>query len=219
MTEPITAALAAAQALRNAPESTSAPPMPEKQPQGRMATLWRRMTEIYGHRWTAAHGESAEDGSGETWSKGLTGLSAQQLATGLEACIVRADPWPPTLPEFRALCVGVPSLLQVREDLRRKDCERMPFTLLVWRHLDAYAYRMADGRDAERMLREAYADAREAVMRGEQLPIPPPAVQHQQQEQKLKPASEEVVRQELDRMREILDPKAEQQGELSRSEA
>ena len=144
-----------------------------------MRTLWRRMAEIYGQRWTAAYGEDAVSGAGDTWAKGLVGITPQQLARGLEACITRADPWPPTLPEFRALCLGIPTLLQVREDLARADTERHPFTVLVWRHLDGWAYRHADKHGAERMLREAYADAREAVMRGEPLPEPVPAVEHQ----------------------------------------
>jgi hypothetical protein len=32
-------------------------------------------------------------------------MTADDLARGLHACLDRADPWPPTLPEFRALCL------------------------------------------------------------------------------------------------------------------
>lgn len=196
------AAAAAARALQSASAPTKSESTPERQPAPRMATFWRRMTDIYGHRWTAPHGESSEAGSGDTWAKGLAGVTPQQLAAGLEACIVRADPWPPTLPEFRALCFGIPSLLQVREDLARAGAQRQSFTLLVCRHLDGWAYRHADQHAAERMLREAYADAREAVLRGEPLPEPVPELEHTPAPPK--PADPEVARAALAEIGEML---------------
>lgn len=68
--------------------------------------LHLRMTEIYGHRWTSAYTRE----SLETWAKGLAGLSAEQVGVGVSACISGAHAWPPTLPEFRALCLTVPGL-------------------------------------------------------------------------------------------------------------
>ncbi len=124
------------------------------------------MAEIYGHRWTAAYGESADEGAGETWAKGLAGLSVQHVAAGIGACIASADPWPPTLPEFRAKCLGIPPLAAVRLDGERAD----PFTVLVWSYLDGYRYRAVSADQADRMLREAYELAREHVMRGGDLP-------------------------------------------------
>lgn len=199
-----TTAAAAARASLSAPSSTNETPMPVKQPQpiGRMATLWRRMIEVYGHRWTAAHGESAEAGSGDTWAKGLAGITPPQLAAGLEACIVRADAWPPTLPEFRALCLGIPALLQVREDLARADAQRQPFTLLVAQHLDGWAFRRAEGRAAERMLVEAYETARELVMRGHPLPEPLPELE-QHAPAKPKPADPAVAAAHIAELRQL----------------
>lgn len=66
-----------------------------------MATLWLRMTELYGHKWTSVHGESD---TSDTWGKVLVGLSREQLAAGMQACARSDDPWPPSAPEFRALC-------------------------------------------------------------------------------------------------------------------
>ena len=66
-----------------------------------MADLWRRMSRIYGHRWTSAFG--AKDDS--TWLRGLRDMTPAQVGHGLSRCAThRADGWPPTLPEFRALC-------------------------------------------------------------------------------------------------------------------
>ncbi len=76
-----------------------------------LINLWERMTHIYGHRWISAYGESAVyDGelsdTAKTWGSGLHGVNGDQLAQGLHACIERADPWPPSLPEFAAMCKG-----------------------------------------------------------------------------------------------------------------
>ena len=78
-----------------------------------MATLWVRMTELYGHKWTSVHGE--EDSSG-TWGKVLVGMTREQLASGMQACARSDDPWPPSAPEFRKLCeaggnsLGIPDV-------------------------------------------------------------------------------------------------------------
>lgn len=106
----------------------------------------------------------------DTWAKGLAGLSADQLASGLGACLTRDGEWFPEIQEFRALCLGIPSLMDVREDIARANTDRKPFTLMVLRRIDSWQYRQADARRAEQMLREAYADARAARMHGEALP-------------------------------------------------
>lgn len=67
--------------------------------------LWVRMAEIYGHKWTSAFGTTDKH---NTWLTGLSGVTPSLLAVGLRACISRTDSWPPSLPEFRALCLNVP---------------------------------------------------------------------------------------------------------------
>jgi hypothetical protein len=61
---------------------------------------------MYGHRWTSNYG--AEDDG--TWRKGLAGLTPEQIGQGLVKCLERKPPpgeedWPPTLTEFRAMCL------------------------------------------------------------------------------------------------------------------
>lgn len=132
------------------------------------------MAEIYGHRWTSAFGETADDaGAGETWAKGLAGITPEQLRDGLLACVVSADPWPPTLPEFRARCLGIPPLAQVRLELRGNTRSR--FTLQVWQGIDSYRFKQAPSEQSDRLLRDAYELAREHVMRGGALPLLPVA--------------------------------------------
>ena len=72
-----------------------------------MGQLWERLAEMYGHRWTSSYG--ADDRNG-TWRKGLAGLTPQQIGAGLIACLKRRprdgdEDWPPTLNEFRAMCL------------------------------------------------------------------------------------------------------------------
>ena len=73
--------------------------------------LWERMTHLYGHKFSAVFGERATrpDGSltdvAHTWAGGLQGITGAQLAAGLRTCIASGDAWPPSLPEFRAMCL------------------------------------------------------------------------------------------------------------------
>ena len=79
--------------------------------------LWQRLTQIYGHRWTSQFGDATDaegrlTGTARCWADGLGDLSPAALKRGLHRCVhERADPWPPTLPEFRQLCQPAPEEL------------------------------------------------------------------------------------------------------------
>ena len=154
------------------------------------------MAEIYGHRWTSAYGDDAGASAGRTWAKGLAGLTPMQIGKGIDAVIISSDDWPPSLPAFRALCCEIPSLASVRTELLATDSLRSPFARLVWSHLDGYQWRHADADRADRLLRDAYTQAREHVMRGGELP-PEPAAEIAHQPEPLTPASPESARAHL----------------------
>lgn len=136
--------------------------------------LWLAMAEIFGPRFTSAFGEDPQGGGGRRWARALAGLDRRAIARGIEACtMARSDPWPPTLPEFRALCLGIPSLAYVRADSAAAPHDRDRFTVLVWQHIDGALYRTVSAERGERMLRDAYEVAREFVMRGGALPASP----------------------------------------------
>lgn len=145
-----------------------------------LRTLWLRMAEIYGHRWTSAYGENPEAGAGGTWAKGLAGLSPSQLADGLSASIISADPWPPTLPEFRARCVGIPSFAAVsaeyREVAHSNSRPVSPFARLMYQYLEYGRYREGDRKTADKALRDAYELASDHLLRGGDYPPEPVAV-------------------------------------------
>lgn len=142
--------------------------------------IWERQTALYGHAWVSVHGLVPHDKagtlsmSGDTWGRALAGLSAQQIAAGIEACVAEGAEFPPSAPRFRAMCLGVPSLAAVRSELRHG--ESSPFARAVWAELDSFRYRQASAEQADRLLRDAYELVCDRIMRGEALPEPPAAV-------------------------------------------
>ncbi len=153
-------------------------------PDAWLRRLWERMAAAFPGRWTPTMGESPnrEDGTltvaGDTWARGLAGVTAAQLGRGLEMSLAAPGGWPPTLPIFKAWCLGIPSFAQVKADLARVDGQRMPFTVAVWRRLDPWSYRHAPELAADKLLLRAYEDQHEASMRGEPLPEPEVAIEH-----------------------------------------
>lgn len=169
---------------------------------------------MYGHTWASQYGAAASGSAAETWGAALAGLSAQQLADGLRACVSSGDEFPPTAPRFRALCFGIPTFDRVLIELRKPDTASR-FARAVWINVDAYGYRAADVRAAERMLRAAYDMARDSVMRGEPLPEAPVAALD------LKPPPQPkitpgVADRQLAEIRRILEPTAEERAEEER---
>ena len=161
------------------------------------------MTSAYGHSWTSVHGTSPQDPAtgdltvdGDTWSRALAGLTAQQVGAGLDGCLREAEDFPPSVGRFRAMCLGIPQLSTIRYELgcyRRNErhfTTWSPFTQLVWRYIDSWAYDNADAKTAERILRDAYAEARAHVMEGGDLPEQHTAIEHKP-EPKPEPTDEE----------------------------
>jgi hypothetical protein len=163
-----------------------------------MRRLWERMVAIYGYRWVTAYGAAAENDAGaltlaaETWRRGLAGVDESALGLGLDACIASADPWPPTLPAFRALCLGVPTFNAVAAELRTMPALPSGFLRLVMGNLDLRRFRLAGADSADRLLRAAYETAREHVMRGGALP-PAPVAAIEVEPETLTPAKPETV--------------------------
>ncbi len=154
------------------------------------------MTAFYGHAWVNVHGQSAQDEegaltvAGETWQKALVGLEASQFADGLAACIAEGGEFPPSAPRFRSMCLGVPSLAAVRSHFTAGTTQRnTPFVAKCWEFIDSWSYCQSSRAEADRMLREAYEQARDFVMRGGVLPEVPVALIEAQQPAAPQPAS------------------------------
>lgn len=187
-------------ALRSLPADGPSPPM---QPDDVIDALWIGMADVYGFKWTSAVGADPATGAGATWAVGLAGLAPEQVGAGVDACIASSEAWPPSLPEFRAMCLGIPHLAAVRFELHEQGATRTPFTALVWQGIDGYAFRLASREHADRMIRDAYELAREHVMRGGALPdMPAAAITHDVR--KPVPAKPEVAEAAIKTAREIL---------------
>jgi len=166
--------------------------------------LWLRLGSLYGHRWVSAYGADPSSPTGDTWAQCLAGISREELELGLAACMNRADPWPPSLPEFRCLCLGIPAWPAVRLEFAASDNQpRSPFTRMVAQHLDTWAFHNAATHEAQRMLHEAYDMAVESRLRGEPLPpvltaLPKPAPRQ------FTPAAPDVAKRHIEEINTML---------------
>lgn len=62
------------------------------------------MTERYGHKWTAAHGE-CWDTVEQPWLNDLHDLTPAEFATGVRTDLARDGNWPPGSKEFRHMAI------------------------------------------------------------------------------------------------------------------
>lgn len=160
------------------------------------------MLGMYGHTWASQFGNQPEGTAADTWAAALAGLTGPQMATGLQACVAEGKEFPPGAPRFRAMCLGIPSLAQVRHELCAKDADRSPFTRSVWSFVDGYAHRNANQRDAARMVAEAYDMAHDLRMRGAPLPERSEAIEQEKRPFKL--ASAQTIKQSLEEIQSML---------------
>lgn len=156
--------------------------------------FWQRMSEIYGHRWVSSYGDNAGGAAARTWASGLAGLAGEQIARGISGCMTSAEPWPPTLPEFRRLCLEIPTRAEVMLDLRRSNAERAPFTRLVWSMIPHYEFRRDNTDAASRKVNDAYHLAVAHVMAGGEIPAAPAGELTAEPPRPPKPADPEVAK-------------------------
>lgn len=169
-----------------------------------LAELWVSMASMFGNRWASQYGSAPQGVDLLVWGEAIKGLTPAQVREGIGHVLALGEDWPPPAPAFRRLCLGVPSLAQVRLELRPGAPEVSAFTREVWRVLDSHLYRHAEQHVANAMLREAYELALAAVMRGVKLPEVMAAVAAEQVAKRRKPAAPEVVREVVDRLTDLL---------------
>lgn len=136
----------------------------------KFAEFFAVMAGIFGHKWASQYGTEPDGISARVWNDGLTGLTLPQIAEAVKHYKNRsiADAWPPSLPEFRQVAYGLPSLAEARHALRTGTAT--PFTKAMWRFIDGYRYKQASYDAADRMAAEAYELAVKAITSGEELP-------------------------------------------------
>lgn len=131
--------------------------------------VWRRMTGRYGYKWTSCYGERVDSATALEWQRELEQFNRDDIDDAIAACATTGDPWPPSLPEFKSYCYGIPTLNSVKVDLTTR---KLGFTRLVWKYLDASAMGRVDQNRADALVKSAYDYAREKRMYGEPLPMP-----------------------------------------------
>ena len=83
--------------------------LPEEQQIKAMMRLWERMTQLWGHRHQSAWGQSVDANGNLTdtadlWLQGLSRFTLSELGNGVNKMVEKGQEWPPTLPEFMAMC-------------------------------------------------------------------------------------------------------------------
>lgn len=160
--------------------------------------LFVRLSEMYGSKFASMWDGQSLDGVKRTWADGLAGLSMQQIADGLKKCLSRD--WPPSLPEFRALCLP--------------DFETLFTIAQVNPRASALAYWAVQGFGYYEMRQASWRTARDRWTRicerliADGIPELPPVPQ--QIEQKAAPADPARAQEAISRMRgiagEVKDP-------------
>lgn len=168
-----------------------------------LAELWVRMTSNFGHRWVSQYGAKPAGVDAQEWGCAIDGLSLEQIGQGMHAVRCSGDDWPPGAPAFRRLCLAIPSLAQVRMELRPGAPSVSAFTRMVWQLIDPWRFRHADDRVATVMLRDAYEIAERCVLSGQALPADPVALV-ERESRVPSAANPEVVRAVVERMRGVL---------------
>ncbi|WP_431482252.1 replication protein P [Pseudomonas solani] len=136
-----------AASVLNRPSTESKPQSPpEKLAQPLLDKLWIKLTELYGNRWTGSFGVSADQS--HAWAATLGGLTGAQIGFGLTVLSTTQDEqlrkWPPSAPEFRALCEnntaeahGLPTPDQAYREATRNAHPHMA-GIATWSHEVVY---------------------------------------------------------------------------------
>ena len=169
----------------------------------KFAEFFAVMAGIFGHKWVSQYGQDPDSIAARVWNDGLTGLSLKQIAEAVKHYKNRsiADAWPPSLPEFRQVAYGLPSLAEARHALRTGTAT--PFTKVMWRFIDGYRFKQASYDAADRMASEAYELAVKAIITGEELPSEETAALGFDQEAKERAEREKYDRLHMDRLRDL----------------
>ena len=79
-----------------------------------MAELWSTLISIYGKKWLDQYGDFIYPHDNKlsptvnVWAEALSDVDLPRLARALRMCLDRECPFPPTLPEFKAMCARRP---------------------------------------------------------------------------------------------------------------
>ena len=107
-----------------------------------------KMGMMYGHKWVSI--SEADDG---TWLTGLCGISPDQVAKGLSRLVDEFHQWPPSLPEFKRLCLGIDEneLMEYIKKYALKGYDTFSKNQMTYKQIDALVDRARDRATTEYM--------------------------------------------------------------------
>jgi len=133
------------------------------------------MLSIYGYKWQSHLGEAVDEkgqlsDAAKTWQKGLSRVTVEQLRYGFDTLVMRAHGWPPSLPEFRDLCLSVhrqkiKSLDEIIAILVRSsrpgslvDRYQHPLALAIAKRVDIFLLNRSNYLEAKKIVKSVYDD-------------------------------------------------------------
>jgi hypothetical protein len=172
------------------------------------------MASVYGHKWTSSYGERIDP----TWKRALQSMPVDRLKLALARCGKRADPWPPSLPEFMELARVWPEEIGAPEPdaAFHEACQGshpVSGRQHTWSHRSVYWAAVWTGmeplRERPHKVRKAFGSAyQSALERYSELPEAPAAqLEHRRPEPG--PEADEAAEAALADMRAALTPKIE----------
>lgn len=70
--------------------------------------LFMVLSANFAHRWSSAFpNDAAISVAKAEWGKRLAGLTNEQISRGLDVLAESGKEWPPSIPEFRGMCLSV----------------------------------------------------------------------------------------------------------------
>lgn len=169
------------------------------------------MTALYGTKWTTGFG-AAVDPSG-VWQEMLSGLTREQILTGLAHCKENLD-WPPSLPEFKKLAANLerfPSVDTIfgaiTNELKKHQHRRVwsgyhPAVYWVYQQIGSFDAGRKTDDELRRCVQSHWVEA-EKIYRAGGLVVPEDHRIEAQEIEQPKKASEKVAEQHVNRLKSL----------------
>ena len=115
-----------------------------------MVAMWERMGQWFGNLWESTYG-TVDDQTIQAWTSSLNRFSEMELAGAIRSCEDWDGRFPPTFPEFKALCMAARSAAKPNLTEQRIAKEKEPDNIIG--HLAKHALSDVAKRELDKMRR------------------------------------------------------------------
>ena len=119
--------------------------------------MW--MAAVYGRTWTGQYAGETAKVAIAAWGDGLFDLTDEHLEAGRRGTLKRHSDWPPSLPEFRRLCLGLGSDADAVEAAMNRDRDH-PIGRYIVGGITSWDWSNLSTKDLEKRCRGGLEDAR-----------------------------------------------------------